>query len=313
MSARCHIHQLALIVSHAISVPPKRICEQNEKPTYFVPPRRNMCASVCRVSNKGRREILVIGPFVGCQNPAQHCRLPVRQGSGHDRENGAPKSLARASLGVERTSARSLGDLIVIDRPEPAWPGFVQQIHAILGEAAPPPQLSRDGLAGNGVGATKNDPAPLGHGSCHTLPTHLSFQILALPAPERPSVGLSRSPSLHSSSFWMLAVLAFLSPLAQQERSLATLLPLTVVAQLLTASVINDSILNPVDQVKDLRAYTAVMPMPGGGKLVLWNLSTTIWPRPEPRLVRPALKLVPRWSISLGARGACCMCSRRER
>ncbi|MGX7877096.1 hypothetical protein ACVDG5_034620 [Mesorhizobium sp. ORM6] len=69
--------------------------------------------------------------------------------------------------------------------------------------------------------------------------------------------------------FWMLGVVSFLSPLAQQGRSLATLLPLTVVAQLLTASVINDNILNPVDQVKDLRAYTGVMSMPGGGKLVL--------------------------------------------
>ncbi|MER8766245.1 hypothetical protein [Mesorhizobium sp. M0968] len=69
--------------------------------------------------------------------------------------------------------------------------------------------------------------------------------------------------------FWMLAVLAFLSPLAQQGRSLATLLPLAVSAQLLNASVINDSVLNPFAQVKDLRAYTAVMPMPGGGKLML--------------------------------------------
>ncbi|MBM2712829.1 hypothetical protein JQK88_16660 [Mesorhizobium caraganae] len=69
--------------------------------------------------------------------------------------------------------------------------------------------------------------------------------------------------------FWMLAVVAFLSPLAQQGRSVATLLPLTVLAQLLTASVNNDSILNPPWDVKDLRAYTAVMPMPGGGKLVI--------------------------------------------
>lgn len=69
--------------------------------------------------------------------------------------------------------------------------------------------------------------------------------------------------------FWMLAVVAFLSPLAQQGRSLATLLPLTVLAQLLTASVINDSILNPPWDVKDLRGYTAVMTMPGGGKLVI--------------------------------------------
>ncbi|MER9337805.1 hypothetical protein NKJ06_28160 [Mesorhizobium sp. M0293] len=69
--------------------------------------------------------------------------------------------------------------------------------------------------------------------------------------------------------FWMLAVVAFLSPLAQQGRSLATLLPLTVLAQLLTASVINDSILDPPWDMKDQRAFTAVMPMPGGGKLVI--------------------------------------------
>ncbi|MER9001981.1 hypothetical protein NKH58_30285 [Mesorhizobium australicum] len=73
----------------------------------------------------------------------------------------------------------------------------------------------------------------------------------------------------YNALFWMLAVVAFLSPFAQQGRSLATLLPLTVLAQLLTASVINDSIVNPFRQVKDLRSYTAVMPMPGGGKLVL--------------------------------------------
>lgn len=69
--------------------------------------------------------------------------------------------------------------------------------------------------------------------------------------------------------FWMLAVVAFLSPLAQEGRSVATLLPLTVLAQLLTASVVNAGMLNPWRQVKDLRAYTAVTPLPGGGKLVL--------------------------------------------
>lgn len=69
--------------------------------------------------------------------------------------------------------------------------------------------------------------------------------------------------------FWMLAVVAFLSPLAQQGRSVATLLHLAVLAQLLTASVINGGLLKPHRQVKDLRTYTAVMPMPGGGKLVL--------------------------------------------
>ncbi|WP_426441044.1 hypothetical protein [Bradyrhizobium genosp. P] len=69
--------------------------------------------------------------------------------------------------------------------------------------------------------------------------------------------------------FWMLAVIAFLSPLAQQGPSVASLLPLTVLAQLLTASMINAAILNPRGQAKDLRAYTAVTPLPGGGNLVL--------------------------------------------
>lgn len=69
--------------------------------------------------------------------------------------------------------------------------------------------------------------------------------------------------------FWMLAVVAFLSPLAQQGRSVATLLPLTVLAQLLTASVVNAAILNPWRQIKDLHAYIAVTPLPGGGRLVL--------------------------------------------
>jgi hypothetical protein len=69
--------------------------------------------------------------------------------------------------------------------------------------------------------------------------------------------------------FWMLAVVAFLSPLAQQRRRVAILLPLTVLAQLFTASVVNGGLLKPFRQVKDLRTYTAVMPMPGGTKLVL--------------------------------------------
>lgn len=69
--------------------------------------------------------------------------------------------------------------------------------------------------------------------------------------------------------FWMLAVVAFLSPLAQEGRSAATLLPLTVWAQLLSASVTNASILEPHRQAKDLRTYTAVTRLPGGGTLVL--------------------------------------------
>ncbi|MQW57442.1 hypothetical protein [Sinorhizobium meliloti] len=70
--------------------------------------------------------------------------------------------------------------------------------------------------------------------------------------------------------FWMLAAVSFLSPLAKPGRSLAALLPLTVLTQLLTASVNNNSILNPPwEDVKNLRDYTAVMPMTGGGKLVI--------------------------------------------
>lgn len=64
----------------------------------------------------------------------------------------------------------------------------------------------------------------------------------------------------------MLAVVAILSPLAQEGRSVATLLPLTV---LLTASAVNAGMLKSWGQVKNLRAYTAVTPVPGGGKLVL--------------------------------------------
>ncbi|WFU40202.1 hypothetical protein QA640_39385 [Bradyrhizobium sp. CB82] len=70
--------------------------------------------------------------------------------------------------------------------------------------------------------------------------------------------------------FWMLAVVAFLSPLAQKGRCVvATLLPLTALAQLFTASVINDAILRPRGQENDLRAYAAVTPLPRGGTLVL--------------------------------------------
>lgn len=73
----------------------------------------------------------------------------------------------------------------------------------------------------------------------------------------------------NAALFWMLAVVAFLSPLAQEGRSVATLLPLTVLAQLLTASAVNGGFLKPFRQVKELRAYSAVTPMPGRGKLVL--------------------------------------------
>ncbi|WP_407151166.1 hypothetical protein [Bradyrhizobium sp. ORS 86] len=73
--------------------------------------------------------------------------------------------------------------------------------------------------------------------------------------------------------FWMLAVVAVLSPLARQKCSVVALLPLAVSAQLLTASVVNGGLLQPFAQVKDLRAYTAVTQLPGGGKLVLSQAS----------------------------------------
>ena len=81
------------------------------------------------------------------------------------------------------------GHLIVVDRPRPAGPGFVQQaLDAILEEAAPPladrvlmhSQFSRDDLAGHAAGASQDDPASLGHRSRHTLPSHLSFEIVTL-------------------------------------------------------------------------------------------------------------------------------------
>ncbi|WP_439406529.1 hypothetical protein ACNJX9_34590 [Bradyrhizobium sp. DASA03076] len=76
----------------------------------------------------------------------------------------------------------------------------------------------------------------------------------------------------YAALLWMLAVVAYLAPLAQEGRSVATLLPLTVLAQLLTASVVNTGMLKPFFQAKDLRTYTATMHMPGGGKLVISQL-----------------------------------------
>ncbi|AMA60021.1 hypothetical protein [Bradyrhizobium sp. CCGE-LA001] len=69
--------------------------------------------------------------------------------------------------------------------------------------------------------------------------------------------------------FWMLAAVVFLSPLAQEGRSVAALMPLTVLAQLLIASLVNGFMLKPWRQVKDLRAYSAVTTLPGRGRLML--------------------------------------------
>lgn len=103
-------------------------------------------------------------------------------------------------------------------------------------------------------------------------PTSIALALTFLILPHLTALGSNINYWLIGSKaalFWMLAVVAYLSPLAQQGRSVATLLPLTVLAQLLTASAVNGGLLNPYRQVKDLRAYTALIPMPGGGKLVL--------------------------------------------
>lgn len=103
-------------------------------------------------------------------------------------------------------------------------------------------------------------------------PTSITLALIFFFLPHVHSLGSNVNYWICGSTaalFWMLAVVAFLSPLAQQGRSAATLLPLTVLAQLLTASVVNSGILNPSHQAKDVRTYTAVMAVWGGGKLVL--------------------------------------------
>lgn len=103
-------------------------------------------------------------------------------------------------------------------------------------------------------------------------PTSIALALTFLILPHLSALGTNGnywSTGAKDALFWMLAVVAFLSPLAQKPRSLAILLPVTVLAQLLTASLVNGSLLKPFRQMKDLRAYNAVMLMPGGGKLVL--------------------------------------------
>lgn len=103
-------------------------------------------------------------------------------------------------------------------------------------------------------------------------PTSIALALIFLILPHLSALGSNMNYWLTGSMnalFWMLAVVALLSPLAHQGRSVAILLPLSVLAQLLTASIINAGILRPWRQVKDLRTYTAVMPMPGGSTLVL--------------------------------------------
>lgn len=103
-------------------------------------------------------------------------------------------------------------------------------------------------------------------------PTSIALALTFLVLPHLFALGSNMNYWLLGAKdalFWMLAVVAFLSPLAQRGRSVAMLLPLTVLAQLLTASVINAAFLKPQRQVKGLRAYTAVTPLPGGRELVL--------------------------------------------
>ncbi|QQN65476.1 hypothetical protein JIR23_06945 [Bradyrhizobium diazoefficiens] len=103
-------------------------------------------------------------------------------------------------------------------------------------------------------------------------PTSITLALTFLVLPHLFALGSAGNYWFSGSKaglFWMLAVVAFLSPLAQQGRSAAILLPLAVSAQLLSASVVNGAILKPWSQVKDLRTYSAVTPLPGGGKLVL--------------------------------------------
>lgn len=103
-------------------------------------------------------------------------------------------------------------------------------------------------------------------------PTSVALVLIFLVLPHVSALGSAANywtvGSL-AALFWMLAAVAFLSPLAQQGRNVAALLPLTVLAQLLTVSVVNAGIIKPLAQMKDLNTYTAVMSLPGGGKLVL--------------------------------------------
>ncbi|WP_284268777.1 hypothetical protein [Bradyrhizobium iriomotense] len=104
-------------------------------------------------------------------------------------------------------------------------------------------------------------------------PTSIALALTFLVLPHVSALGSSVNywwGGSKAALFWMLAVIAFLSPLAQKGRCVvATLLPLTALAQLFTASVINDATLRPRGQENDLRAYAAVTPLARGGTLVL--------------------------------------------
>ncbi|MGY4167829.1 hypothetical protein [Bradyrhizobium sp. USDA 4529] len=103
-------------------------------------------------------------------------------------------------------------------------------------------------------------------------PTSIALALIFLVMPHLSALGSDLNYWLAGSFaalFWMLAAVAFLSPLAQEGRSAATLLPLTVLAQLLAASVVNAAILKPHRQMKDLRTYAAGTRLPGGGTLML--------------------------------------------
>lgn len=147
-------------------------------------------------------------------------------------------------------------------------------------------------------------------------PTSVALALTFLVLPHLFALGSNTNYWLEGSKgvlFWMLAVVAFLSPLAQEGRSVASYSPLRYWH---SCSLHQSSmVLSSSRSVR--RRICALIPLSCPCRVAeSWcsrNPSTTIWPRPEPRLVRPALKLVPRWSISLASRRAYSMCSKRER
>ncbi|WGR93379.1 hypothetical protein MTX20_37710 [Bradyrhizobium sp. ISRA435] len=78
-------------------------------------------------------------------------------------------------------------------------------------------------------------------------PTSIALALILLVLPHLSALGSNLNYWLvgaRDALFWMLAVVALLSPFAQQGRSVVTLLSLTAVAQLHTASVINAGLLS---------------------------------------------------------------------
>jgi hypothetical protein len=81
------------------------------------------------------------------------------------------------------------GDLVIVDRARPPGTIFIQKALDAVFQKAPPPfansvfmdtQLAGDHLAGQTVGAAKNDPATLRQGARRAMTPYLSFQIRPL-------------------------------------------------------------------------------------------------------------------------------------